>query len=48
MGLVSDESDPNNDLHEAYSHVKTVLFFIGYPRSRHSLVGSLLEALTRT
>ena len=33
-----------SDLHKAYGHVKTILFFIGYPRSRHSLLGSLLDA----
>ena len=42
-----DEPDSQNDLHEAYSHVKTILFFIGYPRSRHSLLGSLLDAHPR-
>ena len=30
--------------YKAYAHVKTLLFFIGYPRSRHSLLGSLLDA----
>jgi len=40
----NDESESENDLHEAYGHVKIILFFIGYPRSRHSLVGSLLDA----
>ena len=34
-------------MHKGYSHVKTVLFFIGYPRSRHSLLGSLLDAHPR-
>jgi len=31
-------------MHKAYSHVKAILFFIGYVRSRHSLLGSLLDA----
>ena len=34
-------------MHTAYSRVKTILFFIGYPRSRHSLLGSLLDAHPR-
>ena len=42
--LVSDEREPQINLHEAYKHVRTILFFIGYPRSRHSLLGSLLDA----
>ena len=42
--LVSDEREPQINLHEAYKHVGTILFFIGYPRSRHSLLGSLLDA----
>jgi len=29
---------------KAYGHVKTILFFIGYSRSRHTLLGSLLDA----
>jgi len=28
----------------SYSHVKTILYFIGYSRSRHTLLGSLLDA----
>ena len=39
-----DESNFQNNLYKAYSHVHTILFFIGYPRSRHSLLGSLLDA----
>ena len=42
--LASDKRDPEINLHDAYKHVKTILFFIGYPRSRHSLLGSLLDA----
>ncbi|XP_078344361.1 uncharacterized protein LOC144629975 [Oculina patagonica] len=40
----SNEPPSQSDLYEAYSHVKTILFFIGYSRSRHSLLGSLLDA----
>ena len=29
---------------EAFSHVKTFCLFLGYPRSGHSLIGSLLDA----
>jgi len=35
-------------MHKAFSHVKTILFFIGYSRSRHSLLGPLLDAHPRT
>ena len=31
-------------MHKAYSHIKTIVFFIGYARSRHSLLGSFLDA----
>ena len=41
---VTDEPNSQNSLYEAYSHVKTILFFIGYERSRHSLLGALLDA----
>lgn len=39
-----DGTDSQNDLYKAYGHVHSILFFIGYPRSRHSLLGSLLDA----
>ena len=39
-GNVHTQSNP----YKAYGHIKTILFFIGYPRSRHSLLGSLLDA----
>ena len=39
-----DEVISQSDLYKAYSHVNTIVFFIGYPRSRHSLLGSLLDA----
>ena len=39
-----DEVISERDLYKAYSHVNTIVFFIGYPRSRHSLLGSLLDA----
>lgn len=42
--VTADESNSQNNLYKAYSHVHTILFFIGYPRSRHSLLGSLLDA----
>ena len=41
---VTDEPPSQSDLYKAYSHVKTIAFFIGYSRSRHSLLGSLLDA----
>ncbi|KAJ7372498.1 hypothetical protein OS493_019007 [Desmophyllum pertusum] len=31
-------------LHTAYDDIDTVLLFIGYPRSRHTLVSALLDA----
>ncbi|PFX29252.1 uncharacterized protein LOC111325076 isoform X1 [Stylophora pistillata] len=42
----SDDQEPvsTEDLYKAYGHVNTIVFFIGYPRSRHSLLGSLLDA----
>lgn len=39
-----DGTNSPSDLYKAYDHVHSVLFFIGYPRSRHSLLGSLLDA----
>ena len=39
-----DEVISQSDLYKAYSHVNIIVFFIGYPRSRHSLLGSLLDA----
>jgi len=42
--ITPDESNSQNNLYKAYGHVHTILFFIGYPRSRHSLLGSLLDA----
>ena len=41
---VTDEPNSQDSLHKAYSHVRTILFFIGYERSRHSLLGALLDA----
>ena len=40
----TDNVHSQTNLYKAYGHVKTILFFIGYPRSRHSLLGSLLDA----
>ena len=40
----SEETRSQSDINKAYSHVKTIVFFIGYSRSRHSLLGSLLDA----
>ena len=42
--LKADKTDPKSALHKAYGRVHTILFFVGYPRSRHSLLGSLLDA----
>lgn len=42
--LKADKTDPKSTLHKAYGRVHTILFFVGYPRSRHSLLGSLLDA----
>lgn len=41
---VIDEPNSQNSLYKAYSRVRTILFFIGYERSRHSLLGALLDA----
>ena len=41
---LTDTVNSQIDLHKAYGHVKTILFFIGYSRSRHTLLGSLLDA----
>ena len=40
----TDEVHTQSDIHEAYSHIKTIVFFIGYSRSCNSLLGSLLDA----
>ena len=42
--LLTGNAHGQANLYRAYGHVKTLLFFIGYPRSRHSLLGSLLDA----
>ncbi|KAJ7375665.1 hypothetical protein OS493_039738 [Desmophyllum pertusum] len=41
-----DNEDPTseNELYRAYDHMTTLLLFVGYSRSRHSLVSSLLDA----
>ena len=36
--------DRGKSLHEVYDGVQTFLMFIGYPRSGHTLVSSLLDA----
>ena len=41
---LTDTVNSQIDLYKAYGHVKTILFFIGYSRSRHTLLGSLLDA----
>jgi len=41
---LADNFNTKSSLYKAYGHVKIILFFIGYPRSRHSLLGSLLDA----
>ena len=41
---LTDKVPSQNILYTAYGHVKTILFFLGYPRSRHTLLGSLLDA----
>ena len=41
---LTDIGHPQTSLYEAYDHIKTILFFIGYARSRHTLLGSLLDA----
>lgn len=46
--FVADESNSQSSLYKAYGHVHTILFFIGYPRSLHSLLGSLLDAHLHT
>jgi len=42
--ISSGEPNSQSSLYKAYSHVRTILFFIGYERSRHSLLGALLDA----
>ncbi|XP_078342171.1 uncharacterized protein LOC144628003 isoform X2 [Oculina patagonica] len=39
-----EESTSENQLYRAYDHLTTLLLFVGYSRSRHSLVSSLLDA----
>ncbi|CAH3148768.1 unnamed protein product [Pocillopora meandrina] len=46
-GHNADHPVSTNDLYKAYGHVHTIVFFIGYPRSRHSLLGSLMDAHPR-
>jgi len=41
---LTDTVNSQINLYKAYGHVKTILFFIGYSRSRHTLLGSLLDA----
>ena len=41
---MADDFNTQINPYKAYGHVKIILFFIGYPRSRHSLLGSLLDA----
>ena len=41
---ITDTVNSQINLYKAYGHVKTILFFIGYSRSRHTLLGSLLDA----
>ena len=40
--LFSNQIDPN--LHEVFDSIETYCMFIGYPRSGHSLIGSILDA----
>ncbi|KAJ7379389.1 hypothetical protein OS493_016626 [Desmophyllum pertusum] len=35
---------PSENLFKVYDGVETFVMFIGYPRSRHSLVGAILDA----
>ena len=41
---LTDTVNSQINLYKAYGHVKTIVFFIGYSRSRHTLLGSLLDA----
>ena len=41
---LTDTVNSQINRYKAYGHVKTILFFIGYSRSRHTLLGSLLDA----
>ena len=41
---LTDKVHSQTNLNKAYGHIQTILFFIGYPRSRHTLLGSLLDA----
>lgn len=40
----TEEPTNENELYRAYDHLTTLLLFVGYSRSRHSLVSSLLDA----
>ena len=42
--LITDKVHSDGSVLHAYDQVKTILFFIGYSRSRHTLLGSLLDA----
>ena len=42
--LLTDTVNSQINRYKAYGHVKTILYFIGYSRSRHTLLGSLLDA----
>ena len=45
LGTRSSESNKQGQsIHEVYDGVQTLLIFIGYPRSGHTLVSSLLDA----
>lgn len=41
---LSENNGQRKSLHEIYDGVQTLLIFIGYPRSGHTLVSSLLDA----
>ena len=42
--VYTEEPTSANELYRAYDHMTTLLLFVGYSRSRHSLVSSLLDA----
>lgn len=42
--LFSEKDNRENTIHDVYDGVQALLVFIGYPRSGHTLVSSLLDA----
>ena len=45
QGLQTVSDEQGQSIHEVYDGVQTLLMFIGYPRSGHTLVSSLLALI---